>query len=69
MFGPTGTYLGQFGSRGTLEGQFRYPFGLAFEPNGNLLVVDSQDNRIQRFGHVPVPARTRTWGSIKAQGR
>jgi DNA-binding beta-propeller fold protein YncE len=56
------TYAGQFGSLGTGNGQFGRgilgagserqwddPAGIAVQPNGNLVVVDVSNNRVQRF--------------------
>jgi tripartite motif-containing protein 71 len=50
-FSPTGTPLanGIFGKAGTGNGQFSFPQGIAFAPDGTLLVDDSGNDRIQRF--------------------
>ncbi|CAF2034521.1 unnamed protein product, partial [Rotaria magnacalcarata] len=37
------------GGNGAGANQFDYPFGLAFDPHGNLYVVDADNNRVQRF--------------------
>jgi DNA-binding beta-propeller fold protein YncE len=48
-FGPTGTYLGQWGVAGTGPGQFAAPVGLVFDQVGNVYVVDSGNARVQKF--------------------
>lgn len=45
----SGLVLFSGGSAGTLEGQFSYPRGVAFDENGDLYVADSRNSRIQRF--------------------
>jgi DNA-binding beta-propeller fold protein YncE len=50
IFSPTGTSLLIFGTKGTANGQFHFPQGIAFDPtNGTLLVDDSGNDRIERF--------------------
>ncbi len=50
VFSPTGTSLLIFGTKGTGNGQFHFPQGIAFDPtNGTLLVADSGNGRIERF--------------------
>ena len=51
--GPTATYLGQLGSRGSGNGQFNQPRGLAVDSAGNVYVADSGNNRIQKFSYDP----------------
>jgi DNA-binding beta-propeller fold protein YncE len=41
-----GTVLGRFGARGTGEGQFNFPTGVAALPDGSLLVVDALNFRV-----------------------
>ncbi|MGV3539728.1 MAG: SMP-30/gluconolactonase/LRE family protein, partial [Rufibacter sp.] len=52
-FSPTtnGTYVfsGKFGSTGSGNGQLFYPAGLAFDLNGNILVADWMNDRLQKF--------------------
>lgn len=42
-------YLIQWGSYGTGDGQFNYPFGVAVDATGNVLVADEGNHRIQKF--------------------
>jgi autotransporter-associated beta strand protein len=47
--GGNGSYLGEWGGTGTNNGQFQYPAGLAFDSTGNIYVVDSENERVQKF--------------------
>lgn len=48
---PQITQATQFGSQGTSNGQFMIPYGIAVDPtNGNILVCDTGNNRIEKFG-------------------
>jgi len=46
-----GDYLSKFGCRGSEDGQFHNPQGLAFSSKGLLHVVDRSNCRVQVFGH------------------
>ena len=48
-FDKDGVYQSQFGSRGSGNGQFAYPVGIAFGTNGTIYVTDVGNNRVQRF--------------------
>ncbi len=48
-FSPTGTLLTQWGALGDANSQFRRPTGIAVGPNGNIYVIDTGNDRIQRF--------------------
>ena len=39
----------RFGSGGTEDGQFNHPCGVAVDDNGNILVTDQKNGRIQKF--------------------
>ena len=41
----------KWGSQGNLNGQFNYPWGIAVDSSGNVYVVDSYNNRIQKFNN------------------
>jgi PKD repeat protein len=55
------TFTTQWGSRGSADGQFVYPEGLAMDHNGVLSVVDQGNNRIQTFDING--SLIRKWGS------
>ena len=44
-----GTYLRSFGKNGDQEGKFKYPTGVAKLNNGNIVVADCDNNRLQIF--------------------
>ena len=49
IFSPAGEKLRSFGSRGSGHGQFNVPYGVAVDDDGNILVVDRNNFRIQKF--------------------
>ena len=49
VFSPTGTPGIIFGQNGSAPGDFSFPQGIAFAPDGTLLVDDSGNDRIERF--------------------
>jgi len=60
-FAATGAFLAKFGknggdgSSGALEGEFNVASDVATFPGGNLFVMDSLNDRVQKFSDVPVP--------------
>jgi DNA-binding beta-propeller fold protein YncE len=42
-------YVSQFGSSGSGNGQFQNPIGVAVAPSGDVYVVDTSNNRVQKF--------------------
>ena len=49
-YDASGKWVGEFGSPGSGNGQFKQPFGLAVAPStGNVLVADEENGRIQEF--------------------
>ena len=48
-FTTSPAYSSQFGTKGTGNGQFNSPFGIAVEPSGNFWVADLYNNRVQKF--------------------
>lgn len=49
-FGPDGTPIAVFGSRGKGPGQFMEPVGIAIGADGSLYVADAGNARVQKFG-------------------
>ncbi len=49
IFSSDGKKLRSFGTTGSDKGQFKYPKGVAVDGEGNILVADSVNNRIQKF--------------------
>ena len=49
VFSPSGEKLRTFGTRGSGQGQFKYPRGVAVDDEWNILVADGGDHRIQKF--------------------
>ena len=48
-FTYTGDLLASWGSRGTANGQFKYPTGLAISGDGTIFVADPGNDRVQYF--------------------
>ena len=56
VFSPSGEKILSFGKKGSGHGQFQHPRGVAVDGEGNILVMDNANNRIQKFtaeGHFP----------------
>jgi hypothetical protein len=62
-------YLTQWGTLGSGNGRFKNPAGVAVDAFGNLFVSDAGNSRIQKFGSLPVPTKSTTWGRLKARYR
>ena len=48
-FDQSGTFLYKFGKEGNQDGQFHWPSGMLLDSSNNLLVCDSNNNRVQQF--------------------
>src|ERR1039458_1866049 len=48
-FAGNGTYLTQWGSSGSGNGQFSFPSGIAVDSSNNVYVADYSNNRIEKF--------------------
>ena len=70
-FDQSGTLLYKFGKHGNQDGQFRSADGMLVDSNNNLLVCDTNNNRVQQFSldgrftgksitHLPKPVRMAT---------
>jgi tripartite motif-containing protein 71 len=49
VFTADGDFVTRWGTRGAEAGQLEFPHGVAFAPDGTLVVADSGNGRIQRF--------------------
>ncbi len=49
VFDQSGTFLYKFGKQGNRDGQFNWPRGMLVDTNNNLLLCDSNNNRVQQF--------------------
>ncbi len=67
LFDRKGTWLYEWGKKGGGESQFSNPHGLAFAPNGDILVADRENSRIQVFDRKG--AFKRQWLGAKDRGR
>lgn len=60
-YNPDGEYNLKWGEPGSDDGQVNGPSGLAFDQQDDLLVVDSRNNRVQKF--TKEGAHLASWGS------
>jgi len=49
VFSPKGDLLRAWGGEGEEPGKFRYPATIGLDPDGNVLVVDVMNQRVQKF--------------------
>ena len=47
MYDSDSTFIQSFGTRGDKNGQFLHPTGIAIDGNGNLIIADRDNHRIQ----------------------
>ena len=60
-----GTFMLQWGSEGSADGQFFHPTAVATDAAGIVYVLDKDNHRIQKFGSVATSTRASTWGGLK----
>ncbi|KKR06865.1 MAG: NHL repeat containing protein [Candidatus Peregrinibacteria bacterium GW2011_GWC2_39_14] len=69
-FDSNGTYITQWGSYGSGDGQFDSPAGIDIDSSGNVYVVDSGNYRIQKFtstGEFITKWGTRGWTGVDGE--
>ena len=49
VFSPSGEKLRSFGTLGSCQGQFDWPCGVTVDGEGNILVADTHNHRIQKY--------------------
>ena len=49
VFDNDGAFLDQWGTRGSGDGEFRSPSGIAIDAGGDVYVSDSRNDRVQKF--------------------
>jgi peptidylamidoglycolate lyase len=67
LFDPSGRFLREWGKKGAAESQFSNPHDLAFAPNGDVIVADRENSRIQVFDRQG--AFKSQWLGAKERGR
>ncbi|MFM6403677.1 MAG: 6-bladed beta-propeller, partial [Microcystis sp.] len=55
VFNDRGAFQSTFGSYGTGDGEFSFPYGIAVGSRGNIYVADMDNNRVQVF-RTPEPS-------------
>jgi peptidylamidoglycolate lyase len=67
LFDAKGTFVREWGKKGSGESQFSNPHDLAFAPNGDVIVADRENSRIQFFDRQ---GRFKSqWLGAKSRGR
>ena len=67
LFDRNGRFLSEWGKKGAAEGQFTNPHGLTLATNGDVLVADRENSRIQVFDGTG--KFKRQWLGAKGKGR
>lgn len=66
MFTSEGAFLCRWGTGGSGPGQFTGLMNLTIDRSGNVFIVKSTNNRVQKFVPASVPVRTMSWGALKS---
>lgn len=48
-FGPTGSFVTEWGGQGNAPGQFNEPWGIAVDKEGQVFVADTWNHRVEKF--------------------
>src|SRR4051812_43794735 len=67
LFDASGKFLREWGRKGSGESEFSNPHDLAFAPNGNVIVADRENSRVQMFDRLG--AFKSQWLGAKDRGR
>jgi len=67
VFTSSGVLLTEWGGQGSGDGQFDQPDGVAVDSEANVYVLDTSNNRVQKFGNAVVPTLKTSWGQLKAR--
>ncbi len=67
LFDRSGAHLREWGTKGSAEGQFSNPHGLAFGPDGDIVVADRENSRLQVFDRQGIFKQQ--WLGAKDKGR
>jgi hypothetical protein len=68
VFSAQGVFLGAWGAYGSGPSQFREPYGIALDRNGDAFVLDrgqSSFPQVQKFATSVTPTTRTTWGRVK----
>jgi DNA-binding beta-propeller fold protein YncE len=61
-FDGNGNFIAKWGSLGSAENQFEYPYDLAVDTSGNVFVADTDNHRVQMFDNTGAFVRMWGWG-------
>ena len=50
-FDSSGVFISKWGTSGSGDGEFSYPWGITVGPDGRIYVADWRNDRVQRFTH------------------
>ena len=64
-FDSSGNFICKWGIEGTGDGEFDEPAGIGISSSGEIYIVDSMNQRIQKYT-TTTPVIPVTWGRIKA---
>ena len=68
IYSMDGKFLGEFGGRGWSPGWFNYPSDVAVDDQGNVIIADTFNQRVQVLKVTLKPAPTKPKGPAKEEG-